>query len=519
MKKIFYLVFFITLYFLFNIEIKAEEGYCQYSLTRYSEGNGMFIFEDDDIASVKFKVDSSKKNKVTVEWDSNYDKDAIKKTDKMYQIFGPYGNLVNYKIDFSVDELYNKIIKGNEFSCPNLYGIYDANNFSLTIYQNDRVGVMGTSFVQLNLLKEQKPSNLEQEKLINQCGVGISDEKYGLPENMSIMFKKYTSRNEVCINYFEGASFCRNYIQGTELIISTEIALTTKSFIFEDKDLKKIFNNITANSAECINLWVDSNNVTEGVFRISTEKSNNGLDSEMTTGGYEEIVEFQQILDGTQFKNLLGSLRPPLETLSKEVLGDSFNVLDLTLTIDGNSVTLKNVPANDKLCSGSGCSDNSLYLTTQGLKDIVGYCNSLYEKYPLHKNDQNIKKRMDECIDFHQFYGNLVSKGIIQDLSQDCKIFSIQLKDKLVWFLDIIKIAGPLLALGLGTLDFIKTVASGDADKEMKNAFKRFSTRLIAAVLLFVIPFILAFLMDIFIGNQDGYDTDNPFCNIVDWGE
>ena len=53
----------------------------------------------------------------------------------------------------------------------------------------------------------------------------------------------------------------------------------------------------------------------------------------------------------------------------------------------------------------------------------------------------------------------------------------------------------------------------------MKTAFKRLSTRLIAAALLFVIPVILAFLMDTFLGNQEGYDPSNPFCSVVDWDE
>ena len=109
----------------------------------------------------------------------------------------------------------------------------------------------------------------------------------------------------------------------------------------------------------------------------------------------------------------------------------------------------------------------------------------------------------------------MVNNGIVRDLSNGCNIFSDDFVGILTDILDIMKIAGPILALGLGTLDFIKAIASGDADKEMKNAFKRFSTRITAAILLFIIPFILAFLMDTFIGNQNGYDADNPFCDLA----
>ncbi len=514
MKKIFYLVFFISLCFLVNVNfVNAAEGYCEYSLTNFSEGNKI---EDLGEASIKFKIDTNKKNHVDIEWNINY-KNQIN-NNKQYYITLSFKN-IKYIVDFDENILYDKMIKGSEFSCPNLYGLLlnTGDLTSLTINTTSLVG--DGSQIQLNLLKEQKPSNLEQEKLINQCGVGITAEKYGLPENMTVTFKKYTSRNEVCVKYFKGASFCKNYIAGNELNISTETGSITKSFIFEDKDLKKIFNNITANSAECIDLWVDSSQINEGVFRISTEKSNNGLDTEITTGGYEETVKIQQILDGTQFKNLLGSLRPPLETLSKEKLGDSFNVLALPLTIDGKSATLNDVTANDKLCSGNDCSSNALGYTEQGLKNVVQYCNILYEKYPSYKNEQNIQKRMDECSDFYQFYGELIANGIVEDFSQGCAIFSTKLKEKLVWILDIIKIAGPILALGLGTLDFVKVLANGDADKEMKTAFKRFMTRLGAAALLFIIPLILAFLLDVFLGNKDGYDPDNPFCVYIDWNE
>ena len=107
----------------------------------------------------------------------------------------------------------------------------------------------------------------------------------------------------------------------------------------------------------------------------------------------------------------------------------------------------------------------------------------------------------------------------MSDLTSGCDFVTNDLLDKLVWILDLVKIAGPILALGLGTLDFIKVLAAGDADKELKNAFNRFSIRIVAAILLFIIPVLLAFLMDIFIGNQDGYNSDNPFCNVVEWDD
>lgn len=171
-------------------------------------------------------------------------------------------------------------------------------------------------------------------------------------------------------------------------------------------------------------------------------------------------------------------------------------------------------------CNDETCQKSLEYVTEKKVKEIVTYCNEMYDGFTVTKLDNSsYLGRMEECIQFHTFYESLVSNGIIDDLTVDCAILSDDFVKILINILDIVKIAGPLLALGLGMLDFIKTVASGDADKEMKNTFKRFSTRLISAALLFLVPVILAFLMDMFLGNQTGYDTDNPFCDVVDFNK
>ncbi len=169
----------------------------------------------------------------------------------------------------------------------------------------------------------------------------------------------------------------------------------------------------------------------------------------------------------------------------------------------------------DIKCDQNDCE----YILEQKLKNTANYCNEIYSQGHNYNDGSNYTSRLEECVQFQSFYSSLVTNGIIRDLSNGCKMLSNDFVDKLDWILDIIKIAGPILAVGLGTLDFVKVVASGDADKEMKNAFKKFGIRIVSAVLLFIVPVILAFLMDTFLGNQDGYDSGNPFCGIVDWSE
>ena len=182
----------------------------------------------------------------------------------------------------------------------------------------------------------------------------------------------------------------------------------------------------------------------------------------------------------------------------------------------------KNYSYTQNICSASPNSANYCgnaidYNLEKGIKNIYFHCNSTYNKYASEKTKYN--QHVKECLDFDKFYNHLVQKGIVADYSSDCGILSDDFKEILMYILDLIKIAGPILALGLGILDFIKVVASGDADKEMKTAFKKFSIRILAAILLFLIPIIIAFLLDTFLGNKSGYNEDNPFCDVVDWDE
>ena len=228
----------------------------------------------------------------------------------------------------------------------------------------------------------------------------------------------------------------------------------------------------------------------------------------------ETTEEDNEIILGESFENLLGALKSPLQILS-------ISALDFKLTVGNNkNATLRDITANEDLCSGEDCRNYSEYYTELGLKQIRSYCNEkVYSVYAKSKDVEGIDDRMNECIAFNTFYQELVENGIINNLGDGCGILPDELVDKLEFILDLLKVAGPLIALGLGTVDFIKVIANGDSDKEMKTAFKRFMTRLGAAALLFIIPVILAFLLDIFLRPEDGYDSDNPFCDVIDWNE
>jgi len=83
--------------------------------------------------------------------------------------------------------------------------------------------------------------------------------------------------------------------------------------------------------------------------------------------------------------------------------------------------------------------------------------------------------------------------------SFDCKSFG-DLKTDIENFFNFFKILVPLLVIGLSTFDFIKAITEKD-DKDIKKAFMRLIKRLVCAVILFFLPVILNFLMNMVTDN------------------
>lgn len=78
-----------------------------------------------------------------------------------------------------------------------------------------------------------------------------------------------------------------------------------------------------------------------------------------------------------------------------------------------------------------------------------------------------------------------------------CNVISTDLQSFLQTIIDYIRIAGIVLAVIFGILDYIKAIFGTD-EKSMAKANKNFMTRLIAVALLFLIPSILTFVLGLF---------------------
>ena len=94
----------------------------------------------------------------------------------------------------------------------------------------------------------------------------------------------------------------------------------------------------------------------------------------------------------------------------------------------------------------------------------------------------------------------------------DClDLFSQDFIDEINSYLLVVRIAVPILLIVMGTLDFAKAIFASSED-EMKKAQQKFIKRVLAAVLVFLIPTLVNFLLEIANGIWNYIDPNT--CNI-----
>ena len=136
------------------------------------------------------------------------------------------------------------------------------------------------------------------------------------------------------------------------------------------------------------------------------------------------------------------------------------------------------------------------------ISEISDLCTQIFKVQ--NYNDSCVKK----CLDFSDELKALKDKYGIKHTSSDCGL-SARIIKFIANIFKWVKYIAPVLAIILGILDFIKAISS-QSDDEMKKAQGKFVKRLIAAALLFIVPFGIEFILDKF--NVAG---DNPFCNLI----
>lgn len=109
---------------------------------------------------------------------------------------------------------------------------------------------------------------------------------------------------------------------------------------------------------------------------------------------------------------------------------------------------------------------------------------------------------------------NLIDKDRINNLSlcDDILVENSAIWKLLKYLVTLIKIAVPLLLIGLGIMDFTKAIFSGNEDG-MKKAQAKFIKRLIIGVCIFLIPSLLELVLTISSSIWQNISTD--FCGIL----
>lgn len=134
-------------------------------------------------------------------------------------------------------------------------------------------------------------------------------------------------------------------------------------------------------------------------------------------------------------------------------------------------------------------------------KDILkSWCNTI-----LSNNDYD-NSCVQRCLELNNELLSLEGTTDPNNTGDTCGLS----KRLVSWILNIIKWVKyiiPAILVILGIIDFIRAVAS-DKDDEMKKAQGRFIKRLIAAALIFIVPFILEFVLD-----KMGFEVSS--CGII----
>ena len=95
--------------------------------------------------------------------------------------------------------------------------------------------------------------------------------------------------------------------------------------------------------------------------------------------------------------------------------------------------------------------------------------------------------------------------------SEGCAILTEPIMEKLNWALNFIKYGGAALAILLGAFDFMKAVLS-DEENATKKAAGNLVKRLAAAILIFLLPLLIQFVLTTV--EIEGLNVDAPTCGV-----
>lgn len=145
-------------------------------------------------------------------------------------------------------------------------------------------------------------------------------------------------------------------------------------------------------------------------------------------------------------------------------------------------------------CEDAVCKSKKISDVNSSEDTLKNYCKNIVSSYTHGNTDES--ECMKECFAIDDVIKTSKINAGIENYGTSACGFS----DKLLAFISNImrwmKYILPAIVILLGIIDFIKAIAASK-DDEMKKAQGRFIKRLIAAALVFIIPLIIEFVLDI----------------------
>lgn len=157
--------------------------------------------------------------------------------------------------------------------------------------------------------------------------------------------------------------------------------------------------------------------------------------------------------------------------------------------------------------SSKGCSGNAEY--DRIYADIAEKCETFRSSHAYASDDATPASCSKECANLNDEVHEAAKEYCEAGDGKYCGSLGNKIINWIFKVFKLIRYGLPAVVIILSILDYIKALASED-DGEMKKVNKRFMFRLIAVVLLFVVPFIIDFILGLF--NIPGLSSSNPFC-------
>ena len=151
-------------------------------------------------------------------------------------------------------------------------------------------------------------------------------------------------------------------------------------------------------------------------------------------------------------------------------------------------------------------SEDNFVEYTQKKDELITFCQNIISNSDYELNNNKVNNCYSSCLKINNDIAG------IENLNGGEKTCGFS-KRLIIWVGNIIrwiKYIIPVIVIVLGIIDFIKAIASSN-DDEMKKAQGRFIKRLVAAALIFIIPFIIEFILD-----KTGFSEYVSGCGVID---